>query len=150
MKLKTQHTKMCGIQLKQCLEGHLQLYMLILEKKESLKSMIQKDTYGECIVMIEAETEMIQLHAKTSQGLIVTTKSQEELKEDSTQRFRRNQPSQHLDLGLLTSRTISLSTTFSPCLEECFRSQMAPRPTRAQIQGPLTFGDVVVAFTQIE
>nr|XP_030699894.1 zinc finger protein 98-like [Globicephala melas] len=37
-----------------------------------------------------------------------------------------------------------------PCLGEQFRGQTAPRLPRTQIQGSLTFGDVAVAFTQIE
>ncbi|XP_044896301.1 zinc finger protein 485 isoform X3 [Felis catus] len=45
---------------------------------------------------------------------------------------------------------IGLFRILCPCLGEQFRRQMAPRLPRAQIQGSLTFGDVAVAFTQIE
>lgn len=37
MKMKTEHIKICEVQLKQQLEGNLWYYMFILEKKKGLK-----------------------------------------------------------------------------------------------------------------
>ena len=44
MKVKIQHIQIRGMQLKQQFKGNLQLYMLILEKKNDLNSLTKGST----------------------------------------------------------------------------------------------------------